>query len=822
MSLEVLQRRLAREQKARRSAEKLLEQKALELYLANEQLKGLNENLQAEVLRTTAEIEAQKLRLSIILESLREGLLVEDQYRKITLVNQAFCDLFKIPMHPQALIGMDCAQNVEQSKNLFKDPKHFISTINKMLEGRIFFGPETLETLDGRFLELSYIPIQNEDTYIGHLWRYQDITEQFLIDKRIRESEEKYRSIMENMELGLMEVNPKGVITRTYDRFCKMTGYTAEELIGKNAAEVFLPDEYIPMMEEQDQQRKVGKSGAYEIQLKTKDRGLIWVIISGAPFFDDQANLQGSIGIHYDITKQKELQKELELARNEAEKARDAEKKFLANMSHEIRNPINSIIGMTNLLYDTAPNPEQLEYLQHVGHSSELLLELISDILDVSKIIEGQIDIKAEPFFPKEFFSILEKTIAFRLHDKEVKFSLAIPKDLPEVLLGDTKILNQILLNLLGNAIKFTPEGSVSLNIQQTKETQSSISLLFTVKDTGIGIPTDKLDHIFNRFGQVGQATKYEGTGLGLPIAKELIELNGGTIKVESQEGEGTSFYFDLTFQKSGQTQLSVKMPTALSSDKLRGLCLKVLIVEDNNTNRFYLEQLLKKWGHNYQSCADGKEALELLEKEVYDLILMDIRMPVLDGYETTIRLRSSIQNPNAKVPIIALTASALLDEKEKALTAGMNFHLTKPFTPEKLAKAIGQFYDKKGLVNSSEFNWPPPFNSHDLKEHYGTDMSYAQSMFIIFQKNIPSELQEMDRLIQEENWNLVAALAHKIKPNFGMVGLPHLLNQINAFEEVLQSEDLSESIVSDNWAQIKKEVEEVLPVVQVIIDQIN
>ncbi len=771
------------------------------------------------------ELSTINARLSIILESMQEGILVEDEKRRIVLVNQEFCNIFGIEADPGMLVGADNQLVTEQSKSLFRDPASFELFAELMLRDRRVSDPVFLETHDGRIIELRYMPIFRNQEYNGQLWRYEDVTEKKLAERKIRESEEKYRGIMENMELGLMEVDKQGIITKVYDRFCEMTGYTPEELVGKNAREVFLPGEFHSLMDHQERARLEGATSVYESQLIAKSGERRWMLISGAPFYNEAGEVIGSMGIHYDITNQKNLQRDLEIARIEAEKARDAEKDFLANMSHEIRNPINSIIGMTNLLFDTTLEEEQVEYLNNIKYSSDILLALISDILDISKITEGKMELNPRNFDPWELINAIGRTTAFRLQSKPVEFKLDIDPQLPERLVGDTTFINQSLLNLLGNATKFTKRGFIQLQVDLMEEREKDVTIKFSVRDTGIGIAPEKLGSVFERFSQVGKAHKETGTGLGLPITKKLVELQGGEIWVESQVGEGTTFSFYLPLAKGEIPQKGRPAGdegVAVQAEANRKL--HFLIVEDNPVNRMYLERIIKKWGHTSQSAGDGKEALAILEKDRFDLVLMDIRMPELDGYETTIQLRSARNNPNAGVPIIALTASALLDEREKALQVGMNFHLTKPFTPDQLSKAIRELFQvaQTRSAGLSNLQLPEPFKVEELEELYEGDWEHALIMFDLFIRNIPEELQQMEAAVASEDWPRLGDLAHRIKPNFRMVGRGDLVKPAQRIEEAARSEKIEEELLRNRWKSFHRAVRGMLPALGLVVQNIQ
>lgn len=751
----------------------------------------------------TEEVQARKelvttySRLKGLVQNLHAGVLVEDENRKIVLINQQFCDLFSIPVAPEFLVGADCSEAAEQSKGLFCNPEHFVQRVDELLQKRELTLNEDLQMQDGKILERHYIPVFSGTEYLGHMWHYRDVSAQRMASERIRKSEEKYRGIMEHMELGLLEVNFDAKIVRAYPRFCEMVGYSEAELIGQDPKLLFSPPQFISKAHQEEAKFLQGKSVIWEAPLLKKNGSIIWSLINNTPIYDELGNLSGTLGIHLDITEQKLLQADLERAREEAEQARDAEKAFLANMSHEIRNPINSIVGMTNLLYDTQLSLEQAEYVHTLQYSADLLQALVSDVLDISKIEQGKMEPHLEDF---DFFGMAKamcKTFEFRLAQRPIEFQCEIAPEVPEYLRTDPTFLNQILLNLINNSFKFTEQGFVRCTTS-TKIIEGKNWIEFTVTDTGIGIPEDRLPFIFERFDQAGKAKRTrEGAGLGLPITKQLVELLGGRIQVQSIIGGGTSFTVLLPFETVKNPVLH-KTDLPLTSQRERTVPLHVLIVEDNAMNSRYLENLLQKWGLSYTTAEDGLLALQATEKEVFDLILMDIRMPNLDGYETTLHLRNAPQNVNQQVPIIALTASALLDEKVKALQAGMNQHLSKPFTPEQLLEVFRRIFPGFSPQTSST----PTFslNRAELAELYEGDTEYMREIFEIFAQTVPSELAQMRQLLEAEDWKSFAAKAHKIKPSFQMVGLGHLSTRAEQLERAKREfdpQDLSADFVN-------------------------
>jgi PAS domain S-box-containing protein len=644
-------------------------------------------------------LSATQTRLATLITNLQKGVLVEDENRKIVLVNQQFCDIFGIQTKPELLIGMDCSNAAEQSKHLFKHPNIFLAKINKILDKKRLIVDENLQMADGRILLRTYIPIFLEKQYRGHLWEYSDITEQYNARELIRKSEEKYRGIMNNMELGLLEVDNDQIIIRAYDSFCQMIGYSQEELVGKSAPALLLPNDSDEVLDKNQEERKKGSASSYELQLKKKDGNSLWVIISGAPIFGDDGEVVGSMGIHYDITERKLLEQELEQAKLIAEQARQSEKQFLANMSHEIRTPLNAIIGMTHLLFDTRPNKQQYEYLDILKTSADFLLTLISDLLDMAKIEAGKVEVQNHPFDLAGLLRTTQRLFQIKIEGRPIEINLMIDGRITGYYIGDDLILNQILLNLIGNAEKFTEKGSIDITVKQKRQDEKFDWIEFKIEDTGSGIPAEKMDMIFQKFKQINShGHKHKGTGLGLSITKQLVEIQGGTISVNSDEGVGSTFTFILPYQKSETEALPTTHEIQIAPKKLNGS--KVLVAEDNIMNQKYISSLLTKWEIDFVIASDGKKAVEQAQKQLFDLILMDIQMPNMDGYEATITIRNT-NSLNQKTPIIALTASAMLDQKSKAMTAGMDDFVTKPFAPNNLLSILQRYIGSNDSVEN-------------------------------------------------------------------------------------------------------------------------
>ncbi|MBD2752689.1 PAS domain S-box protein [Spirosoma validum] len=732
-----------------------------------------------------------QIRLTTVISSSVSAVMIEDENHAIVLINRMFCDLFGLNELDFQQDVPICSIPFRLVAHLFEEPEKERKRVNDLLQNRRVVLGEEVCMADGRQFERDFIPVFRDDQYMGHLWRYTDVTEKYLAREQLRKSEEKYRGIMNNMELGLLEVDNNQTIVRAYERFCQMLGYTSDELIGQNAAELLLTPAAREVVARQQVIRKQGLATSYEIPLRHKNGQTLWVLISGSPIMDEHGTIIGSIGIHYNLTERKQLEIEVAQAHKLAEESRQAEKQFLANMSHEIRTPLNAIIGMTHLLYDTRPSQEQLEYLDIIRSSADFLHSLISDLLDMAKIEAGRVEVHREPFDLAGLLRSLQKIFQMRLQKRPVVMDVMLDARISGKYIGDELMLNQILLNLLGNAEKFTEEGSIVLTARVRKKEATRTWIEFQVSDTGIGIPSDKVERVFQKFRQISpQGHKHKGTGLGLAITKELVELQEGKISVRSEEGEGSVFTFSLPYEL---VMTEENTPEEILANETTGKVenMTILVAEDNLMNQRYVSGLLKKWGVTFTIANDGQQAVDICRKQKFDLILMDIQMPVLTGYEATIAIRS-IDNLNQQTAIVALTASAMLDQKEMAIKVGMDGFLSKPFPPDKLLTVLKQYATEEqaqvvGHVASGVVTHPLDYDR--LSELYGDDTDYAASMFETFLETVLTEFDAFDILIQQQRWDDVRQLAHKLKPTLGMVGLSDLEAMMIQLEEMMQAE---------------------------------
>jgi PAS domain S-box-containing protein len=505
------------------------------------------------------------------------------------------------------------------------------------------------------------------------------------------------RDFMQSIYQGVVDMllilNNDFTVRNVNEAFEELTGFKEAELQSQPLA-IFVQQHDNPaLFTLLEQFKTAGKCLNEELLFTTKQQNKLPTSCSFSYLKNSTQEKDGILIIAKDITKLKQTEQELKEAKNKAEAANEAKSNFLSTMSHEIRTPMNAVIGFTHLLLNNEPRPDQQEYLKVLKFSADNLLTLINDILDFSKIEAGKIEFEKIPFNPRKLINDICESFHQVALEKGLKLKLLLDQELPRELLGDPVRLSQILTNLISNAIKFTKVGRVIISADVSNQDEFQANIDFKVKDSGIGIPANKLDIIFESFTQAKSDTTREfgGSGLGLSIIKHLLKLQGSDIQVESKAGQGSTFYFNLSFSKSSpQLTSNTEQPIIATPKSLKGI--RILIAEDNQINIFLVKQFLNQWEIEYDVAENGMLALELAKANDYHLILMDLQMPVMDGYDTTLAIRRLEGEKYQQVPIIALTASAMMDIQDRAFEVGMNDYLSKPFNPDKLYNRIVKY----------------------------------------------------------------------------------------------------------------------------------
>ncbi len=508
---------------------------------------------------------------------------------------------------------------------------------------------------------------------------------------------------------------------------------------------------------------------------------------------------------------------EVEAARRRAEASEAFKSRFLANMSHEIRTPLHGIAGFTDLMLETALSEKQRRYLSSIYHSTERLTEVVNDILDISKLEAGELKLRQAPFSLHRIAHDVQEALSVRAEKKGIGLAFHIGANVPEAVLGDPTRLYQILMNLAGNAVKFTENGSVTLAIDRVASSQSvnTVGLQFAIADTGIGIPPEKLSAVFDSFQQADDdtAARFGGTGLGLTIARELVQLHGSDIQVESEMGKGSTFSFVLSLPLAEASDLEKANGTG--GDLYFTQPLIILLADDNPLNREIAIEAIHRHFENAEivEAANGKEAVELLENRAFDLVLMDMQMPEMTGMEATRYIRSHFKAEKRDTPVIALTASATPEEIESALQSGMNRHLGKPFKPRELAKAVAELL---GLNASTTLEAPSQGIAQHaslitpdltfLREFCNGDEVQMQHFLKKFMVQYPLEIKRIEEALQREDRKAVYQIVHRFRPQLEFVGLKEAVTLTLRMEQ--HSGDQSFEELASLFAQLKENLD--------------
>jgi PAS domain S-box-containing protein len=755
-----------------------------ELLIANQNLG--NKNTELEVSRAKLQSEYSRK----LIEASHDPLVTINAEGKIMDMNEAMLKV--TDKTREQLLNTDFCL-------YFTDKEKAEDVYNRVFEnGFVKDFPLTIK--DGKLTDVlfngSVYKDENENV-IGAVVVARDISEQKKAEVKLLQSLREVTDYKLALDAStIVDITDKnGKILFVNDNYIKISKYSYEELVGGNHQMVnstFHPKEFMSKLWANISKGKVWQD---EIRNKAKDGSFYWLNMTIVPFLDDKGIPYQYVAISIDITKQKVLAQELteakifaELAttiaedsQHNAEEAVKSKQQFLSNMSHEIRTPMNAIIGFTKVVLKTELTAKQKEYLMAIKMSGDALIVLINDILDLAKVDSGKMTFEKTPF--KLALSITSMLHLFetKIQEKNLQLITQYDSKIPEVLLGDPVRLNQIILNLVSNAVKFTNKGSITVSINLISQDEEKATIEFQVVDTGIGIKTTKIEKIFENFQQATNTTSrlYGGTGLGLAIVKQLVEAQGGTIDIKTKVNKGSTFSFVLDFQKT--TIDAVHEPEILELDSTIKNT-KILVVEDMELNQLLMKTLLDDFGFECDITANGKLAIEKLKTKTYDIILMDLQMPEMNGFEATEYIRKKMKS---EIPIIALTADVTSADVEKCKEVGMNDYIAKPVDERLLYSKLISF-SKKPVVIIEHIKGQDPAKD---KIKY-VDMSYLMKltksdpklmtqMINAYLKQTPPLIVAMKKSLKDKDWKMLQSAVHKMIPSFSIIGLSPSIQEI-------------------------------------------
>jgi PAS domain S-box-containing protein len=623
--------------------------------------------------------------------------------------------------------------------------------------------------------------------------RVADLEESCRIaEKLLVNREAKFKGIIDNFRLGLLEVEPNGVIIDANESFCEMSGFSIDELFGKDGGEMLLDEFEKERMKERNASRIEGEADVYELRVLNKEKETRYWLVSAAPLLGDDGNIHGSIGIHWDITERKKLEFELQDARHKAEESSKAKAMFLANMSHEIRTPLNGIVGMAEQLAQSQLDADQRYFVDIMRSASSTLLSIINDVLDISKIESGKFSIETTAFNLNETVRRTLSIFGEKAKQSNLSLDIELMDDRGIMHLGDPHRLSQVLFNIVGNAMKFTQVGYVRVTSHLARGENDICFVSFSIEDTGVGMDLAYLTKVFEAFTQEDASItrKFGGSGLGLSIARSIVHIMGGTIEIESEKGKGTRVNIRIPMRISNEkTKQDIVEMTDLQKS-LKGL--RILAVEDNELNRMVLQVILKKCEVVVTIAHNGQEAIDLIQQQEFDMVLMDVQMPIVDGLEATKYIRDELK---MTTPIIGLSANAMREEVEICKQAGMNDYLVKPYSERALVEVMKK-WSAEVIAPEATVDWNEVAEELDLsvlKQYVGNDIDALRDVVSGYLKHLPPQLDRLELALVGSDILALRHELHQLKASMEIIGVrPNGLSFAGISNE-LKSEGLSD-----------------------------
>jgi len=767
------------------------EKRAAELVIADKELVFQTEEKERRE-TATKELEAFSYSLKLasqyslsLIEASLDPLITINIEGKITDMNEALANITGLTR--EELTGTDFF-------DYFTEPQMAREVYQEVFaNGSVADSPLTLRHKDGKLTDVLFngsVYKDGNENVLGVVIVARDVTAQKL-------ASEYARSLIEASLDPLFTINLEGKITDLNNASVKITGLTREKLIGSDFFDYFTEREKAKEVYED-----IFANGfVTDFPLTIRDGKFTDVLFNGSVYKDDRGNVQGVVVVARDITDQKKIETQLneaivfaemateiaEVAKRKAESstilaenAVKAKQQFLSNMSHEIRTPMNAIIGFTKVLLKSELTAKQKEYLSAIKMSGDALIVLINDILDLAKVDAGKMIFEKIPFKMETSISAMLHLFETKILEKNLKLVVDYDKAIPEVLVGDPVRLHQIILNLVSNAVKFTAKGKIYASVRLLSNNDDNASVQFSIKDTGIGIAEEKIGRIFENFQQASSGTSrlYGGTGLGLAIVKQLVESQGGTIQVTSKINAGSTFSFILNFQKTNEKAADEIIDEEFDEEIKN---LKVLVVEDIPLNQLLMKTLLDDFGFERDIADNGRIAIEKLRSKAYDIILMDLQMPEMNGFEATDYIRNTM---HSDIPIIALTADVTTVDLDKCKYVGMNDYIAKPVDERILYSKIVGLVKKAAVIETIEKEEKEVEEVvSNIKIKRCIDLGYLNirtksnptlmmEMISLYLEQTPPLISAMKKCLEEKNWEGLHTAVHKMIPSFAIVGI--------------------------------------------------
>ncbi|MFM7672424.1 MAG: ATP-binding protein [Bacteroidota bacterium] len=716
------------------------------------------------------------------MSSLRQGVAVVSPERRILFVNPLFCELVFSGLTPADLMGKSGVDLADRFKDNFQDPDGFTASVQEIYTHKQPVIGELIRLQDGRLLSRDYTPIYQADELVAHVWTYQQA--------EIEKQRHFYEQILNNIPADIavfdkdhryLFVNPQGIrnpelrawiIHKNDEEYCDHRQRPYSIFQERRAAF----NQAIQTQKQAEwEEELINPSGEAENHYRKM-----------FPVVNEQGQVDLVIGYGMNVTAIKQAQAVLQRAKQEAEANAKAKEDFLARVSHELRTPMNGIIGLTDLLDRSALDEKQSKYIQLLRHSAQSLVSIVNEVLDIEKIGSGKMELHPEEFVLSERMQALMDLFQETALAKGLNLSLDLQNGVAESYRSDINRILQVLGNLLSNALKFTDQGLVSLQVHASEESM----VCFRVIDTGIGIEQDSLERVFEPFVQahVPGQTQRAGTGLGLTICKELAALMGGTIAVESQIGSGSTFTFSLPLSPVETHKEPPDRAEQLATVEALG-GKRILLVEDVPLNRFLVEEMTRDWGISLEMAVDGAEGLQKARHTRYDLILMDIQVPLMDGVQVTLAIRQLEDPVLASVPIVALSANAFETDRRNYLKAGMNDTLSKPFDAGQLldvvwktlsaGHAATQQTDQKAIDSSRKLVIDLAY----LNRVGNGNPEFVRMMLHSFVDSVEESCADLKAHLQRGDRRSIGEVVHKLKFALGVVGVTELKETVAYLE---------------------------------------